>query len=96
MTGPLSVSTAAITHTVFGEERLGEERLGEEGGECGVRILVVDDDQNVAETVRRMMVAEGWVVEGWVVEVGVVEVGGAVMVNVSWSLIEWPSSAVIR
>ncbi len=51
--GPLSVSTAAIAHTVFGEE----------GGECGVRILVVDDDRNVAETVRRMMVAEGWVVD---------------------------------
>ena len=52
-TGPLSVSTAAIAHTVFEEE----------GGECGVRILVVDDDRNVAETVRRMMVAEGWVVD---------------------------------
>ncbi|MCR8897454.1 response regulator transcription factor [Gordonia sp. GONU] len=28
-----------------------------------MRILVVDDDQNVAETVRQMMVAEGWVVD---------------------------------
>ncbi len=28
-----------------------------------MRILVVDDDRNVAETVRRMMVAEGWVVD---------------------------------
>lgn len=28
-----------------------------------VRVLVVDDDRSVAETVRRMMVAEGWVVD---------------------------------
>ncbi|MGC0366340.1 two-component system OmpR family response regulator [Rhodococcus sp. 27YEA15] len=28
-----------------------------------VRILVVDDEHNVAETVRRMLVAEGWVVD---------------------------------
>ncbi|MGC4935330.1 response regulator transcription factor [Gordonia sp. DT30] len=28
-----------------------------------MRVLVVDDDQNFAETVRRMMVAEGWVVD---------------------------------
>ncbi|MGC4960709.1 response regulator transcription factor [Gordonia sp. DT218] len=28
-----------------------------------MRVLVVDDDHNVAETVRRMMVAEGWVVD---------------------------------
>lgn len=28
-----------------------------------MRVLVVDDDRNVAETVRRMMVAEGWVVD---------------------------------
>ncbi len=28
-----------------------------------VRILVVDDDRNVAETVRRMLVTEGWVVD---------------------------------
>ncbi|MGW0038496.1 response regulator transcription factor [Gordonia desulfuricans] len=28
-----------------------------------MRILVVDDDRHVAETLRRMMVAEGWVVE---------------------------------
>ncbi|MFF0817880.1 response regulator transcription factor [Rhodococcus sp. NPDC003318] len=28
-----------------------------------MRVLVVDDDRNVAETVRRMLVAEGWVVD---------------------------------
>ncbi|WP_424808851.1 response regulator transcription factor [Rhodococcus sp. 27YEA15] len=28
-----------------------------------MRILVVDDEHNVAETVRRMLVAEGWVVD---------------------------------
>ena len=28
-----------------------------------MRVLIVDDDRNVAETVRRMMVAEGWVVD---------------------------------
>jgi|CXWK01.1.fsa_nt_gi two-component system OmpR family response regulator len=28
-----------------------------------MRILLVEDDHNVAETVRRMMVAEGWVVD---------------------------------
>lgn len=28
-----------------------------------VRVLIVDDDHNVAETVRRMMVAEGWVAD---------------------------------
>lgn len=35
-----------------------------EAGDSGtVRVLIVDDDRNVAETVRRMMVAEGWVVD---------------------------------
>ncbi|MFT3663371.1 MAG: response regulator transcription factor [Gordonia sp. (in: high G+C Gram-positive bacteria)] len=28
-----------------------------------MRILLVDDDRNVAETVRRMMLAEGWVID---------------------------------
>ncbi|MEP9415545.1 MULTISPECIES: response regulator transcription factor [unclassified Gordonia (in: high G+C Gram-positive bacteria)] len=28
-----------------------------------MRVLVVDDDRNVAETLRRMMLAEGWVVD---------------------------------
>ncbi|WP_132994153.1 response regulator transcription factor [Gordonia zhaorongruii] len=28
-----------------------------------MRVLVVDDDRNVAETVRRMLAAEGWVVD---------------------------------
>lgn len=40
------------------QQGLGRDEDGDE-----LRVLVVDDDQNVAETARRMMVAEGWVVD---------------------------------